>query len=439
MMRRVELVSWRRVWLGMLLTVLAVYAALSIRQNVLNTVLTPRAAQDLHSYWYAGHFVRQGRDPYRSTLESQEPIFPVHYLDGLVNSGPSIRQPGIVTVPPNTAPYVLLLTPLAFFSWPYAKAIWLAINLVLMLALPALAWGLANRYGLEIGRTEWLCLALVFFSLFPTRNAVGLGQTTLITFLLMATTLLWLERPAAWAGVALGLALSKYSLVLPLLLFLIWQRKASVLAIATGVQLVSIFALAAVVRIRPAQVVVGYLDMFRDMFHRSATQRLGIHLAVIFPPSPLYSLGIMIVGIVCLGYFWWRLRNDNRGWRQLNARGPAEFHILAILALWSLLVVYHGTHDAVLVLLWFVVTVHAVSKKSVRPLGRGQKWVVIGVGGVAAIVLSAPNTLFLASPLARDARWLTLWAALPTLTLLALLAVAVWLFEVLYLRRSMQA
>ncbi len=90
----------------------------------------------------------------------------------------------------------------------------------------------------------------------------------------------------------------------------------------------------------------------------------------------------------------------------------------------------------VLILLWFAVAAYAVSDEARLPLPRGQKALVIGVSAVAAIVLSAPHTLFLASPLARDARWFALWRALPTLMLFLLLATAVWLFVVLYLRRS---
>lgn len=431
-------IAWQRVGWVVLLAVLAIYAALSIRQNVLNTLWTPRAAQDLHSVWYAGHFVRQQQDPYRFALQAQEPVFPVHYLDGAVNLGPSVRQPGIVTVAPNTAPYIMLLTPLAFLSWPYAKGVWLVINLILMLVTPLLVWRLAHDYGMEIGKEVWFIVALIFFSLFATRNAVGLGQTALLTFVLMVTTLLWLERRASWSGLALGLALSKYSFVLPLAMFLLWQRKVRVLAIAVAVQMIGAVALAAVVQISPLQVLIGYIDTFRETMRHSATQHLGIHLAALFPPNPLTALSILVIGIFLLGCGWWLLRRQH-GWQDPQGRGPAEFHVLTILALWSLLVVYHGTHDMVLILLWFAVAAYAVSDGARRPLPRSQMAIVIGVSAAAAIVLSAPNSLFLASPLAGDERWFALWRALPTLTLLLLLTTAVWLFAVLYLRRSVAA
>jgi len=93
---------------------------------------------DLHSYWYSGHFVRQSVDPYRAYLQGLEPSAPVRYLDSSTPVMGTIGQPGLANVPANTAPVVLLLSSLAFFTWPTAKLIWMIINLGLMFLIPGL-------------------------------------------------------------------------------------------------------------------------------------------------------------------------------------------------------------------------------------------------------------------------------------------------------------
>lgn len=139
--------------------ILAILAGTTLVYSVIKT-LEPGGAIDFHSYWYAGNFVRQGIDPYQAYLQNLVPALPVSYLDGASLQEP-LAQPGLATVPANTAPVVLLLSSLAFFTWPTAKLLWMGTNLLLMLAIPWLVirW-LPERDSLD--RTSMGIIFLAF-------------------------------------------------------------------------------------------------------------------------------------------------------------------------------------------------------------------------------------------------------------------------------------
>jgi hypothetical protein len=418
---QIELSIKRRVPAMVLVAVLAVYAALSVRQNVLNT-LTPRGAQDLNAYWYAGHFVRQMRDPYGATLLALEPEFPVRYVDGAIAAKGPIRRPDIQTLPTNTAPMILLMAPLALFSWPVAKSHWLVFNLTMMLVVPFMAFLVAERYGLRLrGVQKWL-VALVFVCMFPTRNAVGLGQNSLPVVAAMLAVLYWQDRHDLLAGILFGLALSKYSLALPLLVYLLYRRKIRVLAVGVVVQLVGLLLLALICRVSPLQIGVGYLAMF----HAVASSNLGIHLAALFPPRLLYQVGILVVGGGFLLYLWRGIVAT----RVDEQFGPGDFHLLAVLSLWSLLITYHGYQDMVLVILFFIAAFCALDAATPWALSGHRRWLMLVGVSFSAAVLSAPHSLILALSPVRQSAMYSIWSALPTLTLLAMLGLATWLLQV---------
>ena len=83
---------------------------LSIIYMVTKTI-DSSGAIDFHSYWYAGHFIRQQSDPYQAYLEDLTPQTPVSYLDNKIIEHLPIAQAGLARVPANTPLFVLLLSP----------------------------------------------------------------------------------------------------------------------------------------------------------------------------------------------------------------------------------------------------------------------------------------------------------------------------------------
>ncbi|NKQ36716.1 MAG: hypothetical protein HF973_14020 [Chloroflexi bacterium] len=97
-----------------------IFALFSVRE-----VLLPRGSADFHSYWFSGHFLRQGTDPYQAFFDRRVPSVPVHYVDGLTTEQAPVAQPGLAITPANTAPITLLLSLFSWLSWPSAKLLWL--------------------------------------------------------------------------------------------------------------------------------------------------------------------------------------------------------------------------------------------------------------------------------------------------------------------------
>ena len=198
----------------------------SVFSRIAANVTSPTGSHDFHPYWYQGHALRRGSNPYRAFLKGEMPTLPIRYLDGVVVTEPPVARPGLSTSVTNTAPLVLLLSLFSYFSWPVAKLAWMAINLGLILALP---WLLVSAFPLRtFTRSQRLLLCLVVYAFGFTRHPVSIGQTTLAVFSLLLASLALQERHWFWAGICLGIALSKYSLALPvLLLFLVEFRRQS--------------------------------------------------------------------------------------------------------------------------------------------------------------------------------------------------------------------
>ena len=103
----------RTVIIGLLLAALVGVSLLSLARAV-SRLYRFIGATDLHSYWYFGHFVWQGMDPYQAFDQGVEVHLPIRYLDGVIVEAGSVGQAGLRAYPvANTAPILLLLSPLA--------------------------------------------------------------------------------------------------------------------------------------------------------------------------------------------------------------------------------------------------------------------------------------------------------------------------------------
>lgn len=116
---------------------------------------------------------------------------------------------------------LLLLSPLATLSWANAKLAFLCINILLMLLTAILIVRRIPFADVQLAAIDELFIFLIYIDLSATRIAVENGQTTLLVFLLMLVAVLYAPRDWRISGLALGLALSKYSLSLPIFLFLL--------------------------------------------------------------------------------------------------------------------------------------------------------------------------------------------------------------------------
>ncbi|MGE5464535.1 MAG: glycosyltransferase 87 family protein, partial [Syntrophothermus sp.] len=312
---------------------------------------------------------------------------PIYYADGVVITRYPVAQSNLETTPSNTPAMLLTLTPLSFLSWQTAKWFFLSINLTLML----LSGWLALRYipfaRIKLHPLHEFFIFLVYFDFSATRIAIENGQTTLLVFLLMMLSLLFSKRAWYISGLALGLALSKYSLSIPLLLFFLYRRNFKILILAMAVQLIGILGMADLSGVTPEKIVLENIRLFFRLFDQP-----GVHLSrwfefmsgnhlITFLPS------LAMTALVFLPLWIWLRKYPTRTEEAGQVR---DFHVLTILFLWTLLVAYHRLYDT-LILIFFVILIF-------KGLADPLLWELSSRGRKALLAFMAVTPLILILP-----------------------------------------
>ncbi|NJN81538.1 MAG: DUF2029 domain-containing protein [Caldilineaceae bacterium] len=404
-----------RAWLGwrLLLLGLAIWSVLSLARTVLR-IQGPIGATDFHSYWYYGHFLWQEQDPYLAFARGEQLALPIQYADGVTVERQPVAQPELATTPANTAPLLLLLSTLSVFSWPVAKTAWLILNVLLIVVIPWLVLGLLPQPKALPPHIQWL-VALLFYSLKLPRAVAWLGQTSLLILTFMLLTLLLRNRTMWLAGLLFGLALSKYSLSFPVLILLLFTRHFGIVIIglltqAAGLLLVSFIGHSSILDI--ARVYVNMVTLHADY--------PGIHIAYQLGDDSLIGMSIVVGGTLLVGWFLWQWWRRHQVIRQIDL-----LPLLTVLSLWTLLAAYHRNYDSILVV--FFVTL-SIAAQSTWLLSRGEALFLATFLVVSLLVINAPGELitpFLPTHLSR--LWDPTLEKLLTATLVAMLAISVWL------------
>lgn len=373
----------QRYLLPLLLLGLALVSLLALARTVMKTAEAD-GGWDLHPYWYFGHFVHAGMNPYEAYAGKLLLPEPVHYFDGREVAPEAVAQPDLGLVPANTAPVLLLLSSLSVFPWSVAKSIWLICNLLLIAAIPWLALRLLPR-SLPFARPlQWLA-AFSFYAMKGPREAAASGQTSLLVFGLMIVTLLLRQRHWLWAGLALGLALSKYSLALPVFLFLLIEKRFRVLAVALAVQAVGLGVVTA----------LGDLSLWEtaqvnlSMLARHSVQP-GVHLGYALRAYPQLVTLLVVVGTVAT--LAAVALSRRRGWTTADL-----LPVNSVLVLWTLLAAYHRNYDALMVVLFLTLALAAATTWSLsqrQTMGVGLVWLL------SLVVMSLPGDII--RPLVSD-------------------------------------
>lgn len=330
--------------------------------------------------WYPGHFLWQGADPYAAALEQRVPDLPVRYWDGITEM--EFVFP-IEPMPTNPAPIVLLFSPLARLSWPVAMNVWTFVNLAL---LPVITWAVASLFRCNLFSRRGVLLLLILCSLIATREVIETGQTTIVTFACMVVAVILAPVNQVLAGVFMGIALSKYSLTFPGVLYLLYRRWYRSALIGLGVQVLGILLVAAIGRVSPHRIVAEYMVLMAkhiDMpgLHLKATLLGGMgHFATLV--LGLFSAGLFTV----LAY--WHQRARVLGVAQSEM---ASVTMLVVVMQWNLLVLPHRRYDHIAEILFLGMMLLWVWKNPQRlGLQRYQHWGLLVFGGIAFVVWSLP-------------------------------------------------
>jgi hypothetical protein len=402
-------------WL--LVGVTAVMALMSIGRAVTNT-LSPGGATDFHQFWYAGHFVLQGVDPYQAFVNRIEPSLPVRYMDGPVVEVGQVAQPGLNRILPNTAPMVVLLSGFALFSWPVAKMIWLFCNLALVLLVPWMVLGIVDPDSRMATSTRLLVL-FVFLAMVGTRSAVGVGQTTLLVFACMLGAVTLAEKRPMLSGILLGIALSKYSVGLAGFIFMLAAGQFLVAGVSLGVQLLGSVVLGLVTGSSVFVITGHYLKWLSWMVNNE-----GVHLAGALRNVGVSPLAIALLVTVIVGSLLtaWAFRRRSIGGTSF-VKVAEGLPVFAVFLLWELLAGYHYAYDSLLAIFPIALMLFAVHQRGPWRLVSRERMGLLAVCAVTAAILGLPANLavFIWSD------WLSVHSRLVTLALVLQIVACIWL------------
>ena len=248
--------------------------------------------------------------------------------------------------PGNTAPFVFLFSVFSFLPLKYAAVIWFVLNILFAVFIPLIILKIFRAYGISLPEYFEVLSVLVFFSLNMTfRGIIGNGQTTSLIFLFLCLSVLFfkLGQPI-FAGLVLGLALSKYNVAVPVFIFFLMRRQFKILLIAVLVQLIGVLFLSLWAWVSPIEIVEDYLAI--AFFHATISYVHGINISAYFPKSILVSLGSFLIVTILYGvgfYF-----SAGRSTKIKLSSGQDDLPILNLLFLWMLLSLYHLGYDTIL-------------------------------------------------------------------------------------------
>jgi hypothetical protein len=374
-------------WITFFCILAGVYAVTVLTYILIETG-KPLGSRDFHQFWYAGHFILQGQDPYEAFFAKEPPNLPIHYLDGVTVDRYPVAQPELEITPSNTPTMLLLLAPFAYFSWGDAKWAFMFINLVLMLIT---GWLVIRRLpfaGIRLAPREELFLLLVYFDFSATRIAIENGQTTLFVFLLMILALLYADRSWVKSGLALGVALSKYSLSLPIFLFLLYKRKFKILLVSIAIQLLGILGMTAITGNSPVTIVTENIQLFFRLFDQPS-----VHLSRWFEfisEDHFISLipALVMTAMVFIPIlFWTRSRpvNSTAGKQEV-----IDFHIVTILFIWVILVAYHRLYDTLILLTFIVLIFKGLAAPAIWNLTQRARTALLAFLAMLPLILILP-------------------------------------------------
>jgi len=355
--------------IGILTIALGLVALASLVRVIFNT-LHETGAVDFHPYWYAGHAVRSGIDPYTFYLDSfRLPRLP---------HGPD-PVPRLSVTPANSPSLLLLLTPFSYLPWPGAKLLWMFVNIALVCILP---WAILAVARVRPPTRVKLLFIAGSYSLLASRVLVGNGQTSAVVFLLLLASF-WLATKGRVlaTSVALGVATAKISLALPVYLWLILSRRYRAALVAVSIQLAFFVVLSAILRSNPLRMVHSYSAIVLEHIGND-----GIHLGGLVrwgdpgvAPHVL-AFGLLVLVAIATG-------------RVLRAGLRGEFIAFGALSVWGLLAGYHGVYDGIaalpLILSCLCVAHHPRTRPSLR------RFQLAGVAATATLVIHSVPGVFL--------------------------------------------
>jgi hypothetical protein len=243
----------------------------------------------------------------------------------------------------------------------------------------------------------------------------------------MVGTLLLARKNWPIAGIMLGIALSKYSVALPLFLFFIYKRHFRLIITSLIVQLGAIISIAVIATTSPLSILDSYLRLLLQHLNGK-----GIHLGQLLPSGSPWRWIVPALGTLLLLAWVGQVLRVKQGRAHLPKDNSSDtfydWHILTILSLWTLLVAYHRLYDIVLVLFFFVLIVTGLRWPAAWRLSRRENLFLslLAIGIIFVLILPGDTVMALIAPQAAAA-WANLLLYSQVGALLCALLLSVYL------------
>jgi hypothetical protein len=254
-------------------------------------------------------------------------------------------EAGLFCNPPvNTPLFWLITSPIALLDWSGAVFAWFLVNIISAIVIVYLIE--TQMLPQPIRSKRLAILALLFFASAPLSSAISIGQTTVLIFLMALAGFFALRKRQLLAGVLIGLALSKYSLVFPILMFLLLDRRFVALAVAVAMQLIGVLVFCFVVGTPLDTFLTNYFRL-ASIYIASPTE-FNLHSRFVeWGLSPWIGLAYDLAGvIVTFGVIFLYVQyNRHRSW-MLD-----KVVLLPLLFAASLPFVYHRLYDGMVLIL----------------------------------------------------------------------------------------
>jgi hypothetical protein len=370
-------------WKPLLFGLLLLYALVALAHNTAQTLDTT-LGYDFFSYWQPLQFVRQGINPYTQGLQGYANVlaYPIYYVNGVEYSETWLDVLGS-PLPANTPVMLLLLFPLGFFTWEVAKIIWFGCNLIWVVVSIALVLRLVTGKWQVLYSSTGILFALIVLCLLPTRNTLGNGQTTyLIIMCILLSLYFYHVQRKSLAGLALGIALSKYTLGIASLFYFIYKRQWRILAFALAVQLAGFIILSLITDTNPVVSVIDYTRLVA--FH---TEIQGIHLGNYIALPPIV-VSVVVTGLFAVFFMYilqWYITNE---WQE-----PYDIYLFALSCNWALLTIYHAYYDAALLIFTLGLLMNTVGNNTRLQLASWARRLLIAVIVFCALSLALPGAI----------------------------------------------
>jgi hypothetical protein len=203
----------------------------------------------------------------------------------------------------------------------------------------------------------------------------------------MLTSLIFSKRAWYISGVALGLALSKYSLSIPVFLFFLYKKNYKALLFAIIVQMAGVLGLAGISGGSPGKVIVENVMLFFRLIDQP-----GVHLSRWFEfISDNHFLSVIpslvMTALVLIPIFVWLQRKKPA---TLQKEQVLDFHVLTVLFIWTMLVAYHRLYDTLILIFFVILIIKGIAVPSLWELSDTTRRVLLGFMAVLPLILILP-------------------------------------------------